>query len=47
MAWEQLLDIIHDDDRGPDSNACPRCGGVLSSRPDGGLFCTFDGYGHD
>jgi len=50
MSWEQLAAIREEarqlaaEDAEAPPVACFRCGEPLSSAPDGGLFCRFDGW---
>lgn len=50
MAWEQLLNIVAEGERQARAEAaagpriCPNDATRLQRRPDGGLFCPFDGW---
>jgi hypothetical protein len=50
MAWDQMLSIIEEamqyvkEEKTQPPLACPNDGEPLTTSPDGGLFCKFDGY---
>lgn len=50
MVWDQMISIVEEalqyvkEEKTQPPLACPNDGEPLTTSPDGGLFCKFDGY---